>query len=140
MIASLLRRTKPGRADAPPLIRELQRICGDEHVLWHPEQLSAYASDGSIDVGHPEAVALVGGRDEVVEVVKLAARYGRPIVPRGAGTGLSGGAVMTRGGIAIGFSRLRRILEVDVENQRAVCEPGVVNLDLSKAVAQYGLY
>ncbi|MFN2547858.1 MAG: FAD-linked oxidase C-terminal domain-containing protein, partial [Myxococcales bacterium] len=78
--------------------------------------------------------------DEVVQVVKLAARYGRPIVARGAGTGLSGGAVMTEGGVAIGFSRMRRILEVDVENQRAICEPGVVNLDLSKAVAQYGLY
>jgi len=141
VIASLLRRPKQ-RTDPtpPPLIRELQAICGDEHVLWHPEQLRSYASDGSIDVGHPEAVALVGSRDEVVEVVKAAGRHGRPIVARGAGTGLSGGAVMTAGGVAVGFSRMRRILEVDVENQRAVCEPGVVNLDLSKAIAQYGLY
>jgi glycolate oxidase len=144
MLGSLLRRPNrsSGRAgpEAPPLIKELQSICGDEHVLWQKDQLRSYEYDGSIDVGHPEAVALVGSRDEVVEVVKLAARYGRPVVPRGAGTGLSGGAILSEGGIAIGFSRLRRILEVDVENQRAVCEPGVVNLDLSKAVASHGLY
>ncbi|MGI8423510.1 MAG: FAD-binding oxidoreductase, partial [Chloroflexota bacterium] len=141
MIGSLLRR--PRRAPAPeppPLVRELQTACGAENVLWQKDQLRSYEYDGSIDVGQPDAVALVGSRDEAVEVVKIAVRYGKPIVPRGAGTGLSGGAVHTNGGIAIGFSRMRRILEIDVENQRAVCEPGVVNLDLSKAVAQYGLY
>ena len=144
MLGSLLRRSKRASKtslpEPPPLVKALQAICGAEHVLWQKDQLRSYEYDGSIDVGHPEAVALVGSRDEVVEVVKLAARYGTPIVPRGAGTGLSGGAILTRGGIAIGFSRMRRILEVDVENQRAVCEPGVVNLDLSKAVAQHGLY
>src|SRR5687767_920838 len=141
MLGSLLRRPKSAPAlEPPPLIKELQAICGEEHVLWQKDQLRSYEYDGSIDVGHPEAVALVGSRDEVVQVVKLAARYDKPIVPRGAGTGLSGGAIHSHGGIAIGFSRMRRILEVDVENQRAVCEPGVVNLDLSKAVAQHGLY
>ena len=141
MLGSLLRRPKRVAApERPPLVKELQAICGAEHVLWEKDQLRSYEYDGSIDVGQPEAVALVGSRDEVVEVVKVAARYGKPIVPRGAGTGLSGGAILTHGGIAIGFSRMRRILDVDVENQRAVCEPGVVNLDLSKAVAQHGLY
>ena len=122
------------------MIAELQAICGKAHVLWRPDELRTYEYDGSIDVGHPEAVVLVGSRDEAVAVVKLACRYGRPIVARGAGTGLSGGAIMTHGGIAVGFSRMRRILEIDVENARAVCEPGVVNLDLTKAVAQHGLY
>ncbi|MDQ3703410.1 MAG: FAD-binding oxidoreductase, partial [Chloroflexota bacterium] len=112
---------------------ELQGIAGKEHVLWRYEELRSYEYDGSIDVGHPEAVVLVGNRDEVVDVVKVARRYGKAIVPRGAGTGLSGGAVLSEGGIAIGFSRLRRILEIDEQNQRAVCEPGVVNLDLTKA-------
>src|SRR5688500_2986195 len=141
MLGSLLRRSKRApSAEPPPLVKELQSICGAENVLWEKDQLRSYEYDGSIDVGHPEAVALVGSRDEVVGVVKLAARYGKPIVPRGAGTGLSGGAILTHGGIAVGFSRMRRILEVDVENQRAVCEPGVVNLDLSTAVAQHGLY
>jgi len=122
------------------MVRALQAVAGAEHVLWRPDALRSYEYDGSIDVGHPEAVVLVGSRDEVVEVVKIARRYGRPIVPRGAGTGLSGGAILSEGGVAIGFSRMRRILEIDPANQRAICEPGVVNLDLSKATAPYGLY
>ena len=122
------------------LARELQAVVGPEHVLWRPDALRSYEYDGSIDVGHPDAVVLVGSRDEVVEVVKIARRYGRPIVARGAGTGLSGGAILSEGGIAIGFSRMRRILDIDAANQRAVCEPGVVNLDLSKAAAPHGLY
>jgi glycolate oxidase len=109
-------------------------------VLWRPGELRTYEADGSIDVGRPEAVVLVGSRDEVVEVVRLARRYGRPIVPRGSGTGLSGGAIVSEGGLALVFSRLRRILEIDPQNLRAICEPGVVNLDLTKAAAPYGLY
>jgi glycolate oxidase len=125
---------------APPLVADLQAIAGKEHVLWRFDELRTYESDGSIDVGHPDAVVLVGSRDEVVEVVRLARRYGRPIVPRGAGTGLSGGAILSQGGIAIGFSRMRRIKHIDALNQRAVCEPGVVNLDLTRAAAPHGLY
>jgi glycolate oxidase len=121
-------------------VAELEAIAGAEHVLWRSDDLRTYESDGSIDVGHPDAVVLVGSRDEVVQVVRLARRYGLPIVPRGAGTGLSGGALLSRGGISLGFSRMRRILDIDTANQRALCEPGVVNLDLSKAAAPYGLY
>lgn len=127
-------------APPPPLVAELQAIVGTKHLLWKPDDLRSYEYDGSIDVGHPEAVALVGSRDEVVEVVKAARRYGKTIVPRGAGTGLSGGAILSEGGIAIGFSRMRRILEIDAENLRATCEPGVVNLDLTKEATRYGLY
>jgi glycolate oxidase len=132
--------SRPASSGPAPMVRELQAIAGAEHVLWHAEELRTYEADGSIDVGHPEAVVLVGSRDEVVEVVKLARRYGKPVVPRGAGTGLSGGAILVEGGIALGFSRMRRVLEIDRENLRATCEPGVVNLDLSKAAAPYGLY
>ena len=128
------------RAEPSDFVRALQAIAGPANVLWRADELRSYEYDGSIDVGHPEAVVLVSSRDEVVEVVKAARRFDRPIVPRGAGTGLSGGAILSRGGVAIGFSRMRRILAVDEANQRAVCEPGVVNLDLSKAVASLGLY
>jgi len=131
---------RDARERPSPLVMELQAIAGREHVLWRDDDRRAYSYDGSIDTGLPEAVVLPSSRDEVVEIVKLARRYGRPIVPRGAGTGLSGGAIPIEGGIALGFSRMRRILEIDAENQRAVCEPGVVNLDLSKAAAPYGLY
>ncbi|CAA9288591.1 MAG: Glycolate dehydrogenase, subunit GlcD [uncultured Chloroflexi bacterium] len=135
-----LRRRTEVVESVPPLVAGLQAIAGKEHVLWRSDELRSYEYDGSIDVGHPDAVVLVGNRDEVVEVVKLARRFGKPIVPRGAGTGLSGGAVLSQGGIAVGFSRMRRILDIDVANQRATCEPGVVNLDLSKAAAPHGLY
>jgi glycolate oxidase len=118
----------------------LQAIAGREHVLWRPDQLRSYEYDGSVDVGHPDAVVLVSSRDEVVQVVRVARKYGKPVVPRGAGTGLSGGALLTRGGIAIGFSLMRRIIEIDPLNLRAVCEPGVVNLDLTRAAAAHGLY
>ena len=125
----------------PPLVAELQAIAGKAHVLWRFDELRSYEYDGSIDVGHPDAVVLVGSRQEVVEVVRLARRYGKPVVAHGAGTGLSGGAVLRPGGgIAVGFSRLRRIIDIDVLNQRAVCEPGVVNLDLTKAATRHGLY
>ena len=78
--------------------------------------------------------------EDVVEIVQLANRYETPLVGRGAGTGLSGGALARHGGIVVVFSRMNRILEVDVENQRATVQPGVVNLDLSAAVAHTGLH
>jgi glycolate oxidase len=83
---------------------------------------------------------LPADRDQVVGVVRLAARHGIPVVPRGAGTGLSGGAVTLRGGIALQLSRMRRILEIDPAARTAVVEPGVVNSDLQQAVARHGLF
>ena len=73
-------------------------------------------------------------RSDVAGIVRLANRYETPIVGRGAGTGLSGGAIARSGGIVIAFSRMNRILEIDAANLRAVVQPGVVNLDLSRAV------
>src|SRR5579883_2986221 len=84
---------REARERPSPLVMELQAIAGPEHVLWRYDELRAYSYDGSIDTGLPDAVVLPGCRDEVVEIVKLARRSGRPIVPRGAGTGLSGGAI-----------------------------------------------
>src|SRR5271165_4992926 len=77
---------------------------------------------------------------DVVAIVKLAAEFNLPIVGRGAGTGLSGGAIARSGGIVVGFARMNRILEIDAANLRAVVQPGVVNLDLSRAVEHLGLY
>ena len=72
--------------------------------------------------------------------MRLASAERVPVVARGAGTGLSGGAIPSEGGIVIAFSRMNRVLEVDVENQRAVVQPGVVNLQLSEQVSHLGLY
>ena len=123
----------------PSLIAELERIVGPANVFWRDNDLISYSYDGSIDRGRPNAVVLPGSTDEVVAIVKAAQRHDLPIVARGAGTGLSGGAIAHQG-IMLGFSRMRRILEVDTDNMRATVEPGLVNLDLSKAIASRGFY
>src|SRR5207247_4765922 len=78
--------------------------------------------------------------EEVAAIVKIASRYNVPVVPRGAGTGLSGGAIPIYGGIMIVFARMNRILEIDYTNLRAVVQPGLVNLHLSNALNPQGFY
>src|SRR5579862_2532183 len=116
------------------LIRELGRLLGRDGVLWRREDLLLYEYDGSVELARPECIVFPRKKHEVVEIVKLANQFNVPLVGRGAGTGLSGGALARRGGIVVTFSRMNRILEVDAPNQRAVVQPGVVNLDLSRAV------
>ncbi len=122
------------------LIRDLQSLVGRDAVLCERADLMMYEYDGSVEQARPECVVFPRSTEDVVAIVKLANRYETPIVARGAGTGLSGGALARKGGILIGFSRMNRILEIDGENQRAVVQPGVVNLDLSRAVDHLGLY
>jgi glycolate oxidase len=121
-------------------IRELQRVLGRDRVLATPEELIAYEYDGTIERGKPQAVVFPESTEHVAAAVKVAYRFGVPVIPRGAGTGLSGGAIATVGGVVIALTRMKRILEVDPVNRLAVVEPGVVNLDLSRAVAPHGLY
>jgi len=122
------------------LIRELERVLGREGVLSRPEDLQLYEYDGSVEEGRPECIVFPRGKDHVVEIVKLAKRFDVALVGRGAGTGLSGGALARRGGITVAFSRMNQILCIDAANLRAVVQPGVVNLDLSRAAEPYGLY
>jgi glycolate oxidase len=122
------------------LIRELENILGTLAVLHGSEDLLLYEYDGSAEKGRPDAVVFPTTTAEVSRIVKLAARYNVPIVGRGAGTGLSGGALARSGGLMIAFTRMNRILDLDLENQRAVVQPGVVNLDLTRAVEHAGLY
>jgi len=122
------------------LIRELENILGTLAVLHGPEDLLLYEYDGSAEKGRPDAVVFPTTTAEVSRIVKLAALYNVPIVGRGAGTGLSGGALARSGGLMIAFTRMNRILDLDLENQRAVVQPGVVNLDLTRAVEHAGLY
>lgn len=121
-------------------ISELQSVVGTPNVIYRPEDLIVYEYDGTIDRGHPSVVVLPANTDEVAAVVRLAVQFDLPVVPRGAGTGLSGGALATEGGIVVVTSRMHRILEIDPANRLAVVEPGLVNLELSRAVAPYGLY
>src|SRR5436853_7647039 len=122
------------------IIRELERRLGSSGVLSSPEDLLLYEYDGSVEEAGPDAIVFPRRKQDVVEIVKLANRYDLSIVGRGAGTGLSGGALAREGGIVLAFSRLNYILEIDAENQWAGVEPGVVNLDLSRAAEKYGLY
>jgi glycolate dehydrogenase FAD-linked subunit len=122
------------------LARDLAAIVGDGHVRTAPAERSAYAMDG-LPTHHrlPGVVVLPGDRDQVIAVVRLLARRGVPWVPRGAGTGLSGGALADAGAVLIVLTRLNRILEIDAANRLAVVEPGVVNARLSAATAPHRL-
>ena len=88
----------------------------------------------------PDAVVFPTTTEHVVQTVRLARSRNVPVVARGAGTGLSGGAVATTGGVVVSFARMKRIVEIDIENQRARVQPGVVNFDLTLAVADRGYY
>ena len=143
----VLRRRKPGSEPRPQtgtvtreVIRALERAVGREHVIATREELIAFEYDGTIERGKPQAVVLPETTQQVSDAVKVAHRFSVPVIPRGAGTGLSGGAVAAVGGVVIALTRMKRIVDVDVLNRIAVVEPGVVNLDLSRAVAPYGLF
>lgn len=99
-----------------------------------------YEFDGSVEKGRPDLVVFPHTTEQVAQIVKLAVRYETPMVGRGAGTGLSGGALARGGGVMIVFARMNNILEIDVPNRRAVVQPGVVNLDITRAVEHAGLY
>ncbi|MEO7651675.1 MAG: FAD-linked oxidase C-terminal domain-containing protein [Bryobacteraceae bacterium] len=113
---------------------KLVALLGPRGYLDRPEDLSLYEYDGSVDKAQPEMVVFPRSTEDVVAIVKVASEYQIPIVGRGAGTGLSGGAIPRAGGLIIGFARMNRILEIDLENERAVVQPGVVNLDITLAV------
>lgn len=119
---------------------KLKRIVGSDAVLDKPEDLMLYEYDGSLARGAPEYVVFPQAAQQVSEIVKLAKREGLAIVPRGAGTGLSGGSIARQGGIILGFAKMNRIVEIDIANLRATVQPGVVNLDLSNALAPHGFY
>ncbi len=122
------------------LARALAAIVGERQLLDRPSELLAYATDGLPGYRkQPSLGVFPRARDEVVAVVRLLAREGVPFVPRGAGTGLSGGA-LADGAVLLGLNRLTKVISVDVENRLAVVEPGVVNVHLTKAVTPYGLH
>jgi glycolate dehydrogenase FAD-linked subunit len=122
------------------LAARLAAIVGERRVLFRPGELLAYSSDGLPGYFKQPSIAVFPGtRDEAIAVVRELARTGVPFVPRGAGTGLSGGA-LADGVVLLGLNRLTRIISVDADNAIAVVEPGVVNVALSRAVSAHGLY
>jgi glycolate oxidase len=123
------------------VIGSFEAAVGAENVVSDPDRCRAYECDGL--TGYrvvPELVLLPQTAEQVASAVRVCAARGVPFVARGAGTGLSGGAVPVAEGVVISLQRLRRVLEVDAVNRRAVVEPGVTNLDITKAAAPFGLY
>jgi glycolate oxidase len=120
------------------LVAALEARLGKDAVLTQATDLSLYAYDGGVDRHSPDIVVFPKTTEDVVLIVKAAAQHNVSIVGRGAGTGLSGGSIPRAGGIVVSFSRMNKILEIDIENERAIVQPGVVNLDITRAVEPYG--
>lgn len=120
------------------MVDELAQIVGRENVLVSEMDLMLYGYDASLYRGRPDCIILPGSTEEVSKIVGFAHKEGIPIVARGSGTNLSGGTVPSRGGIVLHFSRMNRILEIDIENQRAVVEPGIFTLVFKNELARYG--
>jgi glycolate oxidase len=123
------------------LLRELRAALGPGAVLSSPESCVAFECDAlTAHRRTPDLVALPGSTAEVQSVLRIAAAHGSPVVARGAGTGLSGGALPVEGGILLVTSRLNRILEIDPQRRLARVQPGVTNLSISEAAAPHGLF
>ena len=122
------------------LLRDLKKVLGPRGVLHQPEDLMLYEYDGSVETARPDCVVFPRTTEDVAGIVDLATRHQTPIVGRGTGTGLSGGALARQGGIIVSFSRMNRIVAIDAENQRARVQPGAVNSDLTAAVEHLGLH
>ncbi len=124
----------------PAVVNQLRKIAGRDAILDRPEDLMLYEYDAGVRKCTPAAVVFPQTTQQVSEILRLASLAGFPVVARGAGTGLSGGAISPENGVVLAFARMNRILEVDAENMRAVVQPGVVNQQLSDNVAHLGLY
>lgn len=119
---------------------ELEAKLGKKAVLVQAGDLKLYEYDGGVDKAQPDLVVFPRTTADVVSIVNLAREHRVPIIGRGAGTGLSGGSIARAGGIMICFARMNRILEIDIPNERAVVQPGVVNLDITLAVQPFGYF
>ena len=122
------------------IIPELKAIVGPEHLLTTPEERWGYAYDATDRAAMPEAVVFPGSAAEVAAIVRLANEHRFPVVPRGAGTGRSGGSVPIEGGVVLVLTRLNRILEINRADLVAVVEPGVILGKFKAAVEAQGLY
>jgi glycolate oxidase len=122
------------------LVADLVAALGPERVLTRPLELALFARDASVMEGRAAAVCFPRTVEEVQACVRIARRHGRPVTPRGSGTGLAGGAVPVEDPVVVVTTKMDRVLEVDPDERVAWVEPGVLNLDLTRAVAHLGLH
>jgi glycolate oxidase subunit GlcD len=124
----------------PTALRALREIFDTRQLITNPIELITYESDATWEHGTPDAVVFPQSAEQVSQLARWAAQYHVPLVARGAGTGLSGGAVAEHGGVIVEFARMNRIVEFDPLGRRVIVEPGVVNLVLDEFVKTQGLY
>ncbi|MFW5697712.1 MAG: FAD-binding oxidoreductase [Fimbriimonadaceae bacterium] len=130
----------PQTSDMSALVSELRSLLGEENVLTGNALLRTYECDAyTVDRRKPDAVALPASTQEVSQVIRCCRRHGVPYIPRGAGTGLSGGALPVQGGVILGTQRLRSILKVDLKNRVVKAQAGTINTAITKAAAPAGL-
>ena len=122
------------------IIKQLQELFGTDQVLTSREECACYAYDGSGGAVSPWAVVFPEKTNQVAALMKLANQHGFPVIPRGAGSGMTGGAVPIQGGVVLVTSRMNQILEIDADNMVAVVEPGVITGDLQNVLAKNGLF
>ena len=122
------------------LQNELSGIVGKNHLLTARREMVEFAADATKIAHMPDVVAFPQNSEEISRILRLATEKGFPVVPRGAGTGMSGGAVPVHGGVVLAMDRLNRILSIDRDNLIAKAEPGVITADLQQAVEALGLF
>jgi glycolate oxidase len=124
----------------PAVLKELKSIVGPANFSTAPEELVVYSYDATQRDSLPWAVVRPSSSGEISEILRLANRERFPVVPRGAGTGMSGGAVPVQGGVVLSVERMNHILEIDEQDFIAVVEPGVITGDLQREVESRGLF
>jgi glycolate oxidase len=120
-------------------IEELRSLLGADRVLDDPLERHIFSKDASLLRGNPDCIVFPRTAEEVALIVRIAAAHNLPVIPRGAGTGLTAGASPAQGGIVVVMTGMNEI-EIDVPNQAAWVGPGVINLDLSRAARPHGLH
>jgi len=121
-------------------LNALRRVVDPEHLLSTPDELMEYGTDGTRLTFIPDAAIFPASQEQISQILKLACKFGFAVVPRGAGSGMSGGSLPVNGGLVVGLNRLNRILKVDQDNLIAMVEPGVITADLQKTVEKKGLF
>ncbi len=127
-------------ADRDALAAALEDALDGDRVFAQPVDLLAYEYDGSVLAAVPDLVAVPASTEEVAAIVRAAGRFRVPVIARGSGTGLSGGAITPIGGIVVAMSKMRRVLSIDLDNRTAVVQPGVINLDVTREVEDDGYF
>ncbi|PIX23931.1 MAG: glycolate oxidase subunit GlcD, partial [Deltaproteobacteria bacterium CG_4_8_14_3_um_filter_43_13] len=122
------------------VVDKIKRIVGKEHVHSEPEERVCYSYDATNQSYLPDLVVFPGNAQEVSDIVKLANEEKFPVIPRGAGSGFTGGTLPVEGGLVLVMTRFNRIIEIDTENLIAFVEPGVVTGNFQKEVEKLGLF